>query len=209
MHSAVPPHNKLLLKWLPSLQIICHTTAAWLLTIRSYSWPEVWTIGRGYRTSHPQNQRTFFTVLRGLQHSHFGWWHLQPVLDTSSWLHYAVGTTQRTCNEVQSQFDPEEGDDTHKHLSHHMPKRFCLIHDDGWTHTVCQPQMLWIQFNRAPDDGRGSCPKHVERLTGNNQVLYKVSSRNFFFKIKKKKAKMVITFMSDKFCQTLCSGGEW
>jgi hypothetical protein len=34
--------------------------------------------------------------------------------------------------------------------------------------------------NRAPDDGRGLRPKHVERLTGNNKVLYKVSSRNFF-----------------------------
>jgi hypothetical protein len=61
---------------------------------------------------------------------------------------------------------------------------FWLIHDDGWTHTVYQTQMLWIQFNRAPADGRGLRPKHVERLTGNNKVLYKVSSRWNFFKIK-------------------------
>jgi hypothetical protein len=58
-----------------------------------------------------------------------------------------------------------------------------LIHDDGWTHTVRQPQMLWIQFNRAPDDGRGLRPKHVERLTWNNKVLYKVSSRWKFLKL--------------------------
>jgi hypothetical protein len=47
---------------------------------------------------------------------------------------------------------------------------------------VCQHQMLWIQFNRAPDDGSGLRPKHVKRLTGNNKALYKVSSRWNFLK---------------------------
>jgi hypothetical protein len=31
--------------------------------------------------------------------------------------------------------------------------------------------------NSAPDDGHGICTKHVERPTGNNKVLYKVSYR--------------------------------
>jgi hypothetical protein len=39
-------------------------------------------------------------------------------------------------------------------------------------------------LNWAPDDGRGLRPKHVERLTGNNKVLYSVSSR---WNFKKKK----------------------
>jgi hypothetical protein len=33
--------------------------------------------------------------------------------------------------------------------------------------------MLQIQFNRAPDDGWLFHPKHVERLAGNNKILYK------------------------------------
>jgi hypothetical protein len=34
--------------------------------------------------------------------------------------------------------------------------------------------------NSAPDDGHGICPKHVERLTGNNKVLYSVILLEFF-----------------------------
>jgi hypothetical protein len=33
--------------------------------------------------------------------------------------------------------------------------------------------------NWAPDDGHGICPKHVERLTGNNKVLYSVTLLEF------------------------------
>jgi hypothetical protein len=58
-----------------------------------------------------------------------------------------------------------------------QPSSFWLIHDDGWTHTVCQPRCCEYSLNWAPDDGRGLRPKHVLRLTGNNKVLYKVSSR--------------------------------
>jgi hypothetical protein len=64
-----------------------------------------------------------------------------------------------------------------------MSQNFWLIHDNGWTHTVCQPRCCEYSLNWAPDDGRGLRPKHVERLTGNNKVLYKVSSRWNFFKI--------------------------
>jgi hypothetical protein len=41
-------------------------------------------------------------------------------------------------------------------------------------HSIWGWQTVWIQFNRAPDDGRGLLPKHVERLKGKNKILYKV-----------------------------------
>jgi hypothetical protein len=46
------------------------------------------------------------------------------------------------------------------------------------THCSSTPDAV-STINWAPDDGHGICPKHVERPTGNNKVLYKVSSRNF------------------------------
>jgi hypothetical protein len=48
------------------------------------------------------------------------------------------------------------------------------------------------KFNRAPDDGRGLRPKHVQRLAGNNKVLYKVSSRWNFLKIEKETVDAVL-----------------
>jgi hypothetical protein len=44
--------------------------------------------------------------------------------------------------------------------------------------------MLLIQFNRAPDDEWLFRPKHVERLTGINKILYKsVISLEFFLEL--------------------------
>jgi hypothetical protein len=47
------------------------------------------------------------------------------------------------------------------------------------THCLSTPDAV-STFNWAPDDGHGICPKHVERLTGNNKVLYSVILLEFF-----------------------------
>jgi hypothetical protein len=50
------------------------------------------------------------------------------------------------------------------------------------THCLSTPYAV-STVNWAPDDGHGICPKHVERLTGNDKVLYKVSSCWNFLKL--------------------------
>jgi hypothetical protein len=47
------------------------------------------------------------------------------------------------------------------------------------THRLSTPDAV-STVNWAPDDGHGICPKHVERLTGSNKVLYSVISLEFF-----------------------------
>jgi hypothetical protein len=47
------------------------------------------------------------------------------------------------------------------------------------THCLSTPDAE-STVNWAPDDGPGICPKHVERLKGNNKVLYSVILLEFF-----------------------------
>jgi hypothetical protein len=49
-----------------------------------------------------------------------------------------------------------------------------------WLDTHCLSTPNAVSTVRAPDDGHGICPKHVERLTGNNKVLYSVILLEFF-----------------------------
>jgi hypothetical protein len=64
----------------------------------------------------------------------------------------------------------------------------CVDSSDSSTTTAghtpfVNPRCCEYSLNRAPDDGCMFHPKHVERLTGNNKMLYKVSSLWDFFKI--------------------------